>query len=158
MIGMRILYFSKNYSTHDHRFLTKMVESGHEIFFMSLNNNRHLEARDIPACVKIVTGYIELSELDNPEKFLSLLPSFEEIIKTISPDLIQAGPVQSCGFLVALIDFHPFILVSWGSDILVDADKNELFNWITRFTIKKSDRILCDCNACLLYTSDAADE
>jgi len=37
--------------------------------------------------------------------------------------------------------------MSWGSDVLVDTDKNELLNWITRFTLKKSDLILCDCDA-----------
>ncbi len=146
MIGMKILYFSKNYSTHDHRFLTKMVESGHEIFFLRLNKY-NLEARDIPKGVILVPGYQNLSEPDSPEKFLLLLPLFKEIIKNVSPDVIQAGPVQSCGFITALIGFHPFILMSWGSDILIDADKNELFNWITRFTVKESDRILCDCNA-----------
>jgi len=124
-----------------------MVESGHEIFFMMLENNLHLEVRNIPVGVKIVTGLNEQSESDNPDKLLSILPSFEKIINKISPDIIHAGPVQSCGFLTAIIDFHPFILMSWGSDILVDANKNDLLNWITRFTLKKSDRIICDCNA-----------
>jgi len=148
MITMRILYFSENYSIHDHRFLVKMVESGHEIFFMRLDNNdHHLEARNIPAGVKIVTGLNEQSKSENPEKLRSLVPSFKESINAISPDIVHAGHIQSCGYLTALIDFHPFILMSWGSDILVDADKNELLRGITRFTLKRSDRILCDCNA-----------
>jgi glycosyltransferase involved in cell wall biosynthesis len=125
-----------------------MVESRNEIFFITLESkDLHYGIRNIPIGVKIITGLKERSESDNPEKLFSLLPSFEKIINTISPDIIHAGPVQSCGFLTALIDFHPFILMSWGSDILVDANKNELLNWITRFTLMKSDRILCDCNA-----------
>jgi L-malate glycosyltransferase len=145
---MRILYFSKGYSPHDRRFLIKMVESGHEIFFLSLDNIvPHPETRNIPDGVHIVTGLEKPSDPNDPEKLLFLLPSFEKIIHTISPDIIQAGPVQTCGFLTALIDFHPFILVSWGSDILVDASKNDLSDWISRFTLIRSDKILSDCNA-----------
>jgi len=155
---MKILYVSLNYTSHDYRFLKKMVESGNEIFFVTLNNKEsYRETRPVPNEVKTVQDLNFIPDLMNFEKIISLMPFFEEIIKKISPDIIHAGPVQSCGFLTALADFHPFVLMSWGSDILVDGDRNDLSKWITRFTIKKSGRIVCDCDAVRKKIHEIAD-
>ncbi|MFQ5616013.1 MAG: hypothetical protein ACE5GO_06100 [Anaerolineales bacterium] len=35
---MKIIHFSRDYTTHDRRFLAKMVETGHEIFYLRLEN------------------------------------------------------------------------------------------------------------------------
>lgn len=37
--------------------------------------------------------------------------------------------------------------MSWGSDILNEADKSVLSRWMTKFTIKRADLIACDCLA-----------
>jgi glycosyltransferase involved in cell wall biosynthesis len=37
--------------------------------------------------------------------------------------------------------------MSWGSDVLADADKDEFWRWITCYTLRRSDRLLCDCDA-----------
>ena len=39
------------------------------------------------------------------------------------------------------------MVMSWGSDILVDADSSELWSWLTRYTLDRSDMLVCDCQA-----------
>ena len=44
---MRILYFTKDYTTHDHRFLTSLAESGNEVFSLRLER-RGVQKEDRP--------------------------------------------------------------------------------------------------------------
>jgi hypothetical protein len=51
----RILYFSRDYSTHDHRFLTALEKTGHQIYYLRLESRGHsLEDRPVPSTVKQV--------------------------------------------------------------------------------------------------------
>jgi glycosyltransferase involved in cell wall biosynthesis len=64
----------------------------------------------------------------------------------VKPDLIQAGPIQRCAFLVALSGFQPLISMSWGYDLIFDARRNALWRWATRYTLK--------CSAVMVGDSD----
>jgi len=146
---MRIFYFSKAYTTHDHRFLKKIAGNGHEVFFLTLEHDSHfcLEKRPLPAGVQFVSWNKWPSMSGKPDVLLQSIPEFELILNDIRPDLIHAGPVQSCGFITAISGFHPFLLMSWGSDILFDSDKDNLWRWVTRYTLQHSDMFFCDCDA-----------
>lgn len=76
---------------------------------------------------------------------MKLLIDFSRVIRQLRPDLIHAGPIQHCAFPVALIGFKPLVSMSWGYDLLRDADRNWLYRWVTKFTLKRSQVLLCDC-------------
>ena len=142
---MRILYFSRDYTTHDRRFLAK-ISQHHEVFFLRLEDDgiAH-EKRLVPDGVNVVPGFASGVRSTTPESRLRLMPEYQDVIEQIRPDLIHAGPVQSCGFMTALSGFHPFLLTSWGSDILVDADRDAFWRWMTRLALDHSDMFFCDC-------------
>ncbi len=49
----RSLYFSRDYTTHDHRFLSALANSEHQVFFLQLEQRGHaLEDRPIPASIE----------------------------------------------------------------------------------------------------------
>jgi glycosyltransferase involved in cell wall biosynthesis len=60
--------------------------------------------------------------------------------------LIHAGPLQSSAFLVALLGFKPLISMSWGYDLLQDANRNMLWRRATQFTLRRSAIMVGDCN------------
>ncbi len=101
----------------------------------------------MPAGINLAKWPRVLGKNTVAEKCLSLVPDFEKILGEIKPDLVHAGPIQSCGFITALSGFHPFLAMSWGSDILADAEKNPFWHWITCYTLRGSDMLLCDCDA-----------
>lgn len=141
---MRILYFTKNYTTHDRRFLAKIRER-HEVFFLQLENDGETyEQRPVPSGVEVVS-WAGIERSADPEAWLRLMPAFEQVIQNVRPHLIQAGPIQSCGFMTALSGFHPFVMMSWGYDVLVDSQRDDFWRWLTRFTIQRADRLVCDC-------------
>ncbi|HJS28969.1 MAG TPA: glycosyltransferase family 4 protein [Anaerolineales bacterium] len=144
-LPMRILYFSRDYTPHDHRFLTSLAGTEHEIFYLRLEQRGpQLEDRPLPAPVKIVSwagGKRPVSWRDG----LRLLASLKRVLDAVKPDLIHAGPVQTAGLLSALSGFHPLVVASWGYDLLLDAERNWLWRQATRVTLRRADAFIGDC-------------
>ena len=76
----------------------------------------------------------------------SLWQDLKRVIRKIKPDLIQAGPVQRSALLAALAGFHPLISMSWGYDLLKEAEINASWRWATRYSLRHSDLLIGDCD------------
>lgn len=142
----RILYFTRDLTTHDHRFLTALSQTDYQIYYLRLEQRGHpLEDRALPAQVEIVSwaGGRSPTRLRNGYK---LYTDLKRVIREIKPDLVQSGPLQTAAFLVALTDYRPLISMSWGYDLLLDAGRNSLWSWATRYTLNHSAVMVGDCN------------
>ena len=143
---MRIIYFSKNYTPHDYRFLSSLSRTEHEIFYLKLEaNQRQIEDRPVPENIQQILwagGRGEFRWHDVPR----LTFDFQRLTKQIKPDLIHAGPIQSCTFIATLSGFHPILAMSWGYDLVIDADKGAWMQWVTRYTLKRSTFFVSDAN------------
>ncbi|HZW04351.1 MAG TPA: glycosyltransferase, partial [Anaerolineaceae bacterium] len=144
---MRVLYFSHDYTPHDHRFLSALAESEHEVFYLRLERRgRRLEDRPLPDRVTPIAW----AGGESPAG-LSALPALvtglQQVIAGVQPDLVHAGPVQSAALLAAAVGFRPLVTMSWGSDLLVDADRSRWLSWATRFTLERTTVLLGDCDA-----------
>jgi glycosyltransferase involved in cell wall biosynthesis len=143
---MRILYFSRDYTTHDHRFLTALAKTNHRVFYLRLEGGGQvLEDRPLPPEIEQVdwAGGKQPATLKDG---LRLLDDLGRVIRQVNPDLIHAGPIQRSAFLVALTGFHPLVSVSWGYDLLHDAQINPFWRWATGYTLRHSDAFVGDCD------------
>lgn len=144
---MRILYFTHAYTPHDHRFLSALASSPHEILYLPLHSETSgYESRSVPQNIRTLPSLTGSETLTAPVQWLPLAPRFKAILDSEKPDLVHAGPIQTCAFLSALADVHPLLAMSWGSDLLVDAHRDPLWNWITRFTLHRADMLLTDAD------------
>ena len=143
---MRVLYFSNDYCTHDHRYLSTIRDNGHEVFHVRLEGNlRQTEDRPVPEGVEIVQwagGKGKFRWLDLPR----MVRSLRQVIKRIKPDLIHAGPVQTCAFIAVLTGFRPILTMSWGFDLMQDVHRNRWWEWVTGYTLKRSTYFTSDAN------------
>jgi glycosyltransferase involved in cell wall biosynthesis len=71
---------------------------------------------------------------------------FRRLVKEIKPDLIHAGPIQTCAFIAVLSGFRPILTMSWGFDLMDDVHKNKWWEWVTRYTLKRSTFFTSDAN------------
>ncbi len=142
---MRILYFTRDYTPHDHRFLTALAKTGQQVFYLRLESRGHVqEDRVLPPEVEQVLwagGRGPAALKDGPR----LLFDLKRVIRRIQPDLVQAGPLQTAAFLVALSGYRPLVSMSWGYDLLFDARKSSWWTWATRFTLSHSAAMVADC-------------
>jgi hypothetical protein len=71
--------------------------------------------------------------------------SLRRVIKEIQPDLIHAGPIQTCAFIAVMTGFRPTLTMSWGFDLMQDVHKNRWTERITHYVLHNST----------FFTSDA---
>jgi len=143
---MRIIYFSLGYSTHDYRFLKSISDGGHDVFHVQLEGNaRQVEDRLVPSNVQQVIwkGGREPFRWNNLAK---LIFDFRRLTREIKPDLIHAGPIQTCAFIAILSGFRPVLTMSWGFDLMDDVHKSKWMEWVTRYTLKRSTFFTSDAN------------
>ena len=142
---MRILYFTRDYTTHDRRFLEALAKTEHKVYYLRLERRGHqLEDRPLPAQIEQISwaGGQKPAQLRDG---IRLYSDLKRVIRRLQPDLIQAGPIQTAALLSALIGFHPLVSMSWGSDLLQDAGRNAGYRWVTRYTLAHSDALVADC-------------
>jgi len=155
---MRVLFFSLGYTTHDRHFLAKLTEFGLDVHFCWLRQSRvPLESHPLPNGVKLVEWHGASEDETHPAVLRKLVPAFADVIQRIRPDVIHAGPVQSCGYIAAMTAFHPLLVMSWGSDLLVDADRDQEYSTATRFTLGSADALVCDCQSVRKKAQNFAD-
>jgi len=143
---MKILYFSRNYTPHDFRFLNSLSKTDHEIFYLKLEAaERQTEDRPVPENVRQVLwtgGRREFRWSDLPR----LVFDFCRIVREINPDLVHAGPIQTCAFIAVLSGFRPILTKSWGYDLIWDAERNGWMKRITRYVLRRSACFIGDSN------------
>jgi glycosyltransferase involved in cell wall biosynthesis len=126
---MKILYFSRGYTPHDYRFLSAIVEGGHEAIFLRLLPELSSEKRPIPTGVQLITG------------------RFDKNLVRVKPDLVHTGPLDDCGYIAAQAGFHPLVQMSWGSDILWEAKRRKSVRRRVQIALKHADVVIGDCQA-----------
>lgn len=147
---MRLLYCSRDYTTHDLRFVRAITGASIEVHYLRLESDglRYL-ADPLPdgACwVPWAGGGAPRSA---PHAVAEYLPAFASVLAGIRPDVLHAGPLQTFGLMAALTRKAPTVLVSWGSDVLVDAQRDAWFRWASQTALRHSDAFFCDSAAVL---------
>lgn len=142
---MKLLYCSRDYSTHDLRFLRAFSHAGFEVAYVRWESDGVSYLDDpLPPGARWVSwagGGAPRPVADAVQEFL---PSFCDLIEKERPQLIHAGPVQTFGYLAALANASPTVLVSWGSDMLVDADRDKWFSSATKLAAGHCVGLTCD--------------
>jgi glycosyltransferase involved in cell wall biosynthesis len=143
---VRILYFTRDYTTHDHRFLAALANTDHKVYYLRLERQPHqLEDRPLPPNIEQIPWRGGQSPARLVDGF-RLLVDLKRVIRQTQPDLIQAGPLQRSAFLAALTGYQPLLSMSWGYDLIHDANRNALWRWATRYTLKRSRIMVGDCD------------
>ncbi len=143
---LRIVYFSRDYTPHDHRFLAALAESGHEVGYLRLED-RGLAREDRP--VPAGARQIPWAGGRTPFRWAALprlTVSLRKVVRAFQPDVIHAGPIQTAAFLTVLAGYaSKLVSVSWGYDLLMDAPSSRWMRAVTRFTLRRSAAFVGDC-------------
>ncbi len=141
-----ILYFSRDYTPHDYRFLASLAETEHRVYYLRLERGpRQTEDRPVPDRIEEVLwaggSHRVTFRFEAPYLLLHLL----RVIRRVKPDLIHAGPVQTCGLLAALTGFRPLLVMSWGFDLMQDVHRGLGWNVAARYALRRATLVAGDC-------------
>lgn len=141
---MRVLYLTRSYTPHDHRFLAALAAAGQEISYLRVEaGGRPQESRPLPEAVTEI-AWPNLGRRLRWTDVPRLSRALRKVIEEVRPEVVQAGPVQSGAFLAAFGGAHPLVTMSWGWDLLLEARRG-LGRWSASYTLRRSDALVCDC-------------
>jgi glycosyltransferase involved in cell wall biosynthesis len=75
-------------------------------------------------------------------KYLAVLRTIKNIVKSFKPDLIHAHFATSYGLIASLLNFHPLIISVWGSDVYHFPTISFLHKRLFKFNLSRGDKIL----------------
>ncbi len=138
--AMRICYVADGACIHTQRWVNHFAAKGHEVHLI---------------CWKLMPGYYEsvhvhlLTRIAPKIWGVSQYPSFllwvlqvRRLIKRINPDIVDGHFITVYGFLAACSGFHPLVVTSWGSDLLVQPERNPLQRYTARYALKRADTVV----------------
>ena len=149
-MNLRVLYFSERCTIHDERFLNALIDAGAQVAFA------HLYAGAVPTYLSTKIGLIENlgfdSEFDWQSDSSEAASRFGDMVDKYSPDVINAGPITSCGYIAATSN-APLLLTSWGSDLLYDIDQEEAVRTRAKLALESAQWLAVDTKAGLSAAS-----
>lgn len=141
---MRLLYFSTGFGPHDHRFLSSLARTEHEVYFLRLIGDGSGSGDfAVPPSIRSVKWRGTRSAL-RWQEIPRLALELRRLVREIQPDLIHAGPIQTCALIAVLSKSRPVLTMSWGFDLMQDADRSAWSRWVTRFTLRRSAYFVSD--------------
>lgn len=72
----------------------------------------------------------------------------QRVVREIAPDVLHAHFLVEHGFYGALAGFHPYVVTAWGSDVLVEPQRDRITRLVARWTIGRAD-LLTSNNRCM---------
>jgi glycosyltransferase involved in cell wall biosynthesis len=146
--GLRVLYFSEGITIHDLRFLKLLRDHDCMVWFLTLYRpSQWEEPTSVPDGICRLEPVARERRLTSRSALRDYVPRLTTVLREVQPDIVQAGPIQTCSYLIAETGYRPLVSVSWGSDMLVDAARSEESKMITQRALSASDVLVCDSDA-----------
>lgn len=139
---MRVLYFTRDYSPHDERFLTALGLTGHEVIFLRLEPGQVVQPP--PGTQEV---HFTAEELATTPTSIDRAAALNRILEALAPDGLHAGPLHGPAYVAALTGFPRLVSMSWGADILHDGEVSADARDKIQYSLDHSAVLACDCLA-----------
>jgi len=151
---LKILLLSDTFSEHTEKWALSLANKGLHIGLFSFNKASY-EWYNHPN----ITVFFEPDAKINAEStltklaYLKYVSILKKIIKHFQPDILHAHYATSYGLVGALSGFHPFIISSWGSDVMKFPNKNIVAKSILKYNFKRADALCATSHVIKDYIS-----
>lgn len=138
---MKICTITNPNSIHSYRWVEYFIKKGHKVdivHFKSLHVSKKvdLDLKNVNVYrVIYFSNFLRILQL--PFEFIQLL----RILKKSKPDILDAKYVSTRGWYGALLNFHPYVLHVWGSDIDRDPEVSATARKKVEYALSKADYI-----------------
>lgn len=134
---MKLCIIGNPNSMHSYRWVKWFRGQGHQVSFI--------------ADVSPVGHWGEIVDFVLPGRFTLPLIKYlfwgiktRQLIKHLSPEILQAHRVSSAGWLGGFANFHPFVIIPWGSDLLVHPYRSRLARLMANYSLKRADLVIAN--------------
>lgn len=134
---MRLCLLANPNSVHVQRWATYFIEAGHEVHLIG----EHTLSSRLPTGIT----FHDLTQLTNLRKlrYLRWALALRGLLDTIHPDVLHAHNVTSAGWLAAASGFHPLLVTSHGSDLMLLGQRSRLHTVLAKWVLHRADYVTC---------------
>jgi glycosyltransferase involved in cell wall biosynthesis len=132
---MKICYFADAPSLHVIRWCKYFAALGYEVHLISFKS---AEIENVKTYL-IDVGSINVS--GGNWRVLLKFPAVKKLLKQIKPDIFHAMYATSYGITGALCGFHPYVITTLGTDVLISPKHSKIIKLLLQFAFKKADWI-----------------
>ena len=134
-----ICYLADASNPHTIKWCNFFKNKGYNIHVISLNDG------DIEG-VTVHKFSFNVKELKNESpfkkvKYITAISEIKKIVNKIKPDILHAHYASSYGLIGSLLNYHPYVISVWGTDIYEFPNGGFIQNKIIRYNLKKADYI-----------------
>lgn len=142
---MKVLYFTRDYTPHDYRFLKAICENGDDVWYLRLETRNVYESRPLPEAVHVVNWKYGKVPFDLNSEEESAVKALRNVFEELKPDVVHSGPLTDCSYLAAKAGLHPHTAMSWGFDLGREIDTIPGAKERTIYALSQADWFLGDC-------------
>lgn len=145
---MKVVLLANVESIHTIQWARFLTEQGHEIIVISQNKVSHNFLKNIPLIILPFKGFLGY--------FLNVF-ALKKILKEIKPDILNVHYASGYGTTARLVNFHPYVLSVWGSDVYEFPYRSFFHKWLLKKNLESAD-VIASTSICMalqtkLYTS-----
>jgi glycosyltransferase involved in cell wall biosynthesis len=155
---MRICFLADAKAIHTYRWIEYFAGKGHHIHLITFEEFPFKPVKNLT--VHKITPIIQKKE--NNFFYLDFIVNtiinpfkVKKLIRTINPDILHAHYLTDYGLLGYFVQFHPFVITLWGSDILIAPKKSMFHRIMAKLILNSANLVTCDSikarNECLIY-------
>ena len=127
---MKICYLADAPNVHTQKWARYFVERDDEVHVISFR----------PALIAGVQVHF-IHALFGRAGYLLSANQIRQLVWRLAPDILHAQHATSYGLVGALAGYHPFLISSWGSDVVWSPRQFFLFDWMLRYNFKRADQV-----------------
>lgn len=150
---MKICYLADSNSIHTQKWVKYFVEKGYKISLISFSPHKIEGSKNyfikLPFPKAISPAGSNFLKL---QYFLSI-PKIKKLVKMIKPDILHSHWATSYGIVGSFINYHPYIVSVWGSDIYDFPYKSLFHKILTKRVLKSADKI---CSTSIVMSKEIA--
>lgn len=146
---MKVFLLADVNSVHVIKWASSLCDKGVDVSIFSLGN-LEVDSYDNYPNIIIYTNNTSVSKVNgafSKLKYLSVFRRLKKIVKIEKPDIIHAHYATSYGLLGALLNFKPFVLSIWGSDVYGFPLRSFLHKALLKFNLKNASIVLSTSKA-----------
>lgn len=137
---MKICVISHPNSFYTSRWLKYFIEHGHDV---------HLIATQSPQPEFVNIPQLKLYDLtrvsSTPKwKYIRWATETHRIVHKLQPDILHAHQVSVAGWLGWAANYHPFVVMPWGSDLYQHTARSKIVTWLAKRVLESSDFVMAD--------------
>ena len=132
---MKICYFADGQSIHTQKWCTHFANLGHEVHLITFRDCR---------IDRVHVHFLNVGTIATAGGNWRTLFAFrivQRILRKIKPDVFHSQYATSYGITGALVNFHPYIISGWGSDILISPKSSKVLRVLLKWAFRRSDAI-----------------